>query len=398
MRRSLLLLLPVVLLAAACGAGSSDGTTPTTTAVGTTAASSRVKLVKLGTFDSPVYVAGDPTDSGRVFVVEQSGRIRTLDDGTLRATPFLDIRSRVTSGGEQGLLSMAFAPDYAKSGRFYVYYTDKDENQRVVEFKHGANDELASVSSARTLLVIKDHEPNHNGGQLQFGPDKMLYIGTGDGGGGGDQHPYPGNAQNLHSLWGKILRINPKKSGSHAYTIPKGNPFRTRGGGVRHEIYAYGFRNPWRWSFDRRTGDMVIGDVGEHAVEEIDFRKRGTARGKNFGWRVWEGRQRYQVGQHAVGPVVFPQITHNHAQGWCAIIGGYVVRDLALKALTGRYLYSDECEGRIWSAKLTQARATSNAPIAGLGRVGAVSSFGQDRRGRVYVATSDGPVYRLAAR
>ena len=398
MRRTLLVLLPVVLVVAACGAGSSSGR-PTTAAAApgpAVTAASGVRLVKLGTFTSPVYVAGDPTDSARVFVVEQSGRIRTVDNGNVRSTPFLDIRSRVTSGGEQGLLSMAFAPDYAKSGRFYVYHTDKNEDQRVVEYRRDTAT-VADAGSARTVLVINDHEPNHNGGQLQFGRDHLLYIGTGDGGGGGDAHPYPGNAQNLRSLWGKILRIDPIHRGGHAYSIPKGNPFRTRGGGVRKEIYAYGLRNPWRWSFDRKTGDMAIGDVGEHDVEEIDFRRRGTARGANFGWRVWEGKQRFTPGQSA-RKVIFPIITHDHARGWCAIIGGYVVRDPALPALTGRYVYSDECEGHLWSARLGQHRATSNRRVSGLGRIGAVSSFGEDRRGRVYVATSDGPVYRLAAR
>jgi len=393
MRRLPLLLIPAVLAVAACGAGSSAGEPTGRTA----AAAAGVRLVKLGTFAAPAYVAGDPTDARRVFVVEQAGRIRTIDGGAVRATPFLDIRSAVTSGGEQGLLSMAFAPDYATSGRFYVYSTDRDQRERVVEYRRSAHDPArADPASARTVLVMDDPEPNHNGGQLQFGPDGLLYIGTGDGGGGGDRHPYPGNAQNLRSLLGKILRIDPRRSGSRAYAIPRGNPFRTRGGGVRPEIYAYGLRNPWRWSFDRRTGAMVIGDVGQDRYEEVGYRNRGAARGRNFGWRVWEGRSRYTSGQKAAHPV-FPQLAHSHARGWCAIIGGYVVRDPALPALAGRYVYGDTCEGHLWQVRLSQKGARGDRTVPGLDRVGPVSTFGEDRRGRVYVATTDGPVYRLAA-
>lgn len=407
MRRALLLLVPAVFLVAACGAVSSTGTpttgsvtapprTATTSAVKATAAGAGgVKLVKVASFDSPVDVVGDPDDANRLFVVEQAGRIRVVDHGKTAATPFLDIRSQVTSGGEQGLLGLVFAPGYAQNGRFYVYFTGKDQKQHVVEYRRATAD-AADSDSARPVLVMDDPEPNHNGGDMHFGPDKLLYIGTGDGGGGGDAHGPRGNAQNLKSLLGKLLRIDPRKSGSHAYTIPKGNPFRktARPPGVRPEIYAYGLRNPWRWSFDRKTGDLTIGDVGEHLYEEIDFRKRGTARGANFGWHVWEGRSRFRPAETAKKPV-FPLIVKRHDNGWCAIIGGVVVRDPSVPALNGRYVYGDECEGHLWSAKLSQKKATGDKRAIAK-RIGTIVSFGEDAAGHVYLVTYEGAVYRLA--
>ena len=244
--------------------------------------------------------------------------------GRKLGTPFLDLRDQVTSGGEQGLLSIAFAPDYADSGLFYVYYTDNDERQRVVEYRRASADR-ADPGSARLVLRMDDSESNHNGGQLQFGPDGLLYIGTGDGGGGGDQHGSRGNAQDLGSLLGKILRIDPRASSGRAYSVPGTNPFVGRSG-ARGEIYAYGLRNPWRFSFDRRKGDLVIGDVGQNAYEEIDFVKRGKGRGANFGWRPFEGRSRYAPGESAPGAVA-PVIVRSHEDGNCSITGGVVVRD-----------------------------------------------------------------------
>ncbi len=226
---------------------------------------------------------------------------------------------KITTGSEQGLLSIAFAPDYAASGLFYVFYTDTDGDEAVVEYKRSSED-VADPGSARRLLKVADPEPNHNGGLLLFGPDEQLYIGIGDGGGAGDQHGARGNGQNLGTLLGKILRIDPKASGSRPYTIPSDNPFVNRSG-AKGEIYSYGLRNPWRFSFDRSTGDLTIGDVGQNEIEEIDFVRAGKGRGANFGWRPFEGNDRFTPGESAPGAIK-PVITEKHSDGNCSITGG----------------------------------------------------------------------------
>jgi glucose/arabinose dehydrogenase len=395
-RRAALIALAAGVLVAACGSGSgsqaSSSPTATDESPSATASSRGVKLKSIGHFDQPVYVTSPPGDAGHLFVVERTGRIQVLAGGK-RGT-FLDIRSQVTSGGqEQGLLSVAFPPDYASSGLFYVYFTDKSRKERVVEYKR-ASATRADPGSARLVLQMDDPEPNHNGGLLLFGPDKHMYIGTGDGGGAGDQHGARGNAQNLASPLGKILRIDPKQSGGKAYTVPGDNPFVGRSG-ARPEIYSYGLRNPWRYSFDRKTGDLTIGDVGQDAVEEIDFVRRGKGKGANFGWRVFEGRSRYKPGESAPGAIK-PVITRSHSDGWCSITGGVVVRDPALTGLRGRYLFGDFCKGRIQSAKLQAGKATSvhNTSL----KVDSLSSFGEDARGRVYVVSLGGSVSRLVPR
>jgi glucose/arabinose dehydrogenase len=239
---------------------------------------------------------------------------------------------------------------------------------------------------------MEDSEGNHNGGQLQFGPDELLYIGTGDGGGGGDQHGRFGNAQNLGSLLGKLLRIDPRASDGRPYSVPSDNPFVSRGG-AKPEIYSYGLRNPWRFSFDRANGAVTIGDVGQGAWEEISYRSKGKARGANFGWRVWEGNERYAEGEKAPGHVK-PVIAESHSAGNCSITGGYVIRDASLKAWRGRYVFGDYCRGVIQTAPTTGKRKwkVSDSKL----KVESLSSFGEDARGRVYVTSLDGPVYRLA--
>lgn len=391
---------------AACGSGDSgNSTAPAATTTATAAPSTTpapaaepaqsrgVRLKRIGRFRSPVFVTSPPGDRRRLFVVEQAGRVRVMVGGRLRGAAFLDIRSQVTAGGEQGLLSLAFAPDYASSGRFYVYFTDRSGDQRVVEYKR-ASGTRADAGSARLVLRMADNEGNHNGGQLQFGPDRRLYIGTGDGGGGGDEHGARGNAQNLGSLLGKLLRIDPVASGGRPYTVPSDNPFVGRNG-ARGEVYSYGLRNPWRFSFDRDTGDLSIGDVGQDEIEEIDFVRRGKGRGANFGWRPFEGRSRYAPGESAPGHVP-PVITRSHGRGWCSITGGVVVRDPGLPGLRGRYVFGDFCESRILSARLSTGRARSvrATPL----RVESLSSFGEDARGRVYAVSLSGPVYRLVPR
>ena len=382
----------------ACGSSAArelpDTTSDATSAAATAAAASGVKLVSVGKFKMPLYVTAPPKDLRRVMVVQQGGRISVVRDGKTLSTPFLDISSRVTAGGEQGLLGLAFSPDYAKSGLFYVYFTRRDGKQEVAELRRATSDR-ANAGSIRSVLVMDDPEANHNGGQLNFGPDGLLYIGTGDGGGGGDQHGTIGNAQNLGSLLGKILRIDPRRSGSKAYSVPASNPFVGRAG-ARREIYSYGLRNPWRFSFDRVAGDLIIGDVGQSAVEEIDFTTIAQARGGNFGWRVREGDRPFS--NETVDGAIEPVIVRTHDEGWCSVTGGYVVRDPALPSLRGKYLYGDFCEGKIYGARLSSSGASGNARVAGLPQIAALSSFGEDARGRIYVVSLGGAVSRIAAR
>jgi glucose/arabinose dehydrogenase len=346
------------------------------------AAATGLKRRSVGTFSNPTYVTAPRGDRTRLFVVEQGGTIRVIQRGRKRDRPYLDIRDRVQSGGEQGLLSMAFAPDYRKSRRFYVYYTQQGGDIKVVEFKGRRN--RARKSTARTVLT-QEHSTygNHNGGQLQFGPDGRLYIGLGDGGGGGD--PF-GAGQDLGTHLGKILRINPT-----GRRIPRSNPFRGRRG-AKPAVYSYGLRNPWRFSFDRATGDLVIADVGQNEWEEVDFVGRGRGRGANFGWNAFEGTHRYDDGTSAPGHVE-PVIEHSHGAGFCSITGGYVLRHRSYAGLRGTYVYGDLCEGVVRGARLSAGRATGQRTFGV--RVSSLSSFGEDSRGRVYAASLDGPVYRL---
>ncbi|PZS24340.1 MAG: hypothetical protein DLM61_22440 [Pseudonocardiales bacterium] len=399
-----LLFLAAPALLAACGAGggerhSSAAPSPGAQATSSTRAQAApaargVKLTRIGSFDQPVYVAAPPGDTHRVFVVEQSGKIRVVRDGRKRSTPFLDIHDRISCCGERGLLSMAFAPDYARSRRFYVDYTDRSGDTHVVEFRRSGSRDRALKTSARTVLVQQQPEPNHNGGLVLFGPDGLLYIGLGDGGGANDQHGSPGNGQSLGTVLGKILRIDPRASSGRAYSIPADNPFVGRSG-ARGEIYAYGLRNPWRFSFDRTTGDLTIGDVGQNQIEEVDFARRGRARGVNYGWRVFEGRRPNFPDERASGAVA-PVLTYTLDGGNCSITGGVIVRDRALPSLVGRYVYGDYCVGKLRTARLGAGSATGDRSL-GLA-VSQLSSFGEDARGHVYATSLDGPVYRLTAR
>jgi glucose/arabinose dehydrogenase len=397
-------LLATLLALAACGSDDSAAeTAPAVTASGTThakpSAASGVRLLGLGRFEAPVYVTAPPGDTRRIFVVEQGGTIRVVRAGKRLSRPFLDLRGKVTSGGEQGLLSLAFAPDYARTRRFYVNYTDRAGTQSVVEYRRSkAGRDRALASSARLVLQYDGVESNHNGGLVTFGPDRLLYIGTGDGGGANDQHGARGNAQNLGSLLGKLLRIDPRRSGSTRYTVPSSNPFVGQAGAAA-EIYSYGLRNPWRFSFDRTTGDLAIADVGQGETEEVDFATKGAASGANYGWRPFEGRRRTPGigGSESAPNAIAPVLELSHDDGNCSITGGYVVRDAGLPALDGRYVYGDFCKGQLRSAKLAAGAASGDAAIPGVATVDQLSSFGEDARGRVYVTSLSGPVYRLAA-
>jgi glucose/arabinose dehydrogenase len=384
------------------GSASAEETTPAQSESARTGAgpppaqpaARQVRLLRLGSFDEPTYVTA-PRGDRRRFVVERPGRIRVVKRGKVLRTPFLDISAEVTTGGESGLLSMAFPPDYAGSGRFYVYYTDRAGYLRIAQFRRSAGSaDRADAGSERLVMRVPHHRSNHKGGQLQFGPDGHLYAGFGDGGGGGDPDR---NAQNRSRQLGKLIRIAPRASGG--YSVPADNPFRARSG-ARPENYAYGLRNPYRFSFDRRTGDLAIGDVGQDAVEEIDFveNRRGGGRaprgGYNFGWNVFEGRSRYGEGR-ARGHVP-PVLAHSQDAGYCSIIGGYVIRDRSLgKGLYGKYVYGDYCKTHLRLATLRPRGSRSRELSA---RVSNLVSFGEDGRGRVYAVSLDGPVYRLARR
>jgi len=338
----------------------------------------------VGTFASPTYLTSPPGDTTRLFVVEQAGRIRVLRHDTLLAAPFLDISVKVLSGGERGLLSLAFHPQYATNQRVYVYFTNLNGDIRIVRY-NASTPETANEASADT--VIKIAHPlydNHNGGQLQFGPDGRLYAGTGDGGSGGDPM---GNAQNKHALLGKLLRLN--VDGASGYTIPTDNPFARDTSGAP-EVWSYGLRNPWRFSFDRQTGDLYIGDVGQDLYEEVDVSSTANllGNGLNFGWNVMEGFHCYGAATCNQVGLTLPVLEYPHTGGACAITGGYVYRGTKIAALVGQYLYSDYCVSFVKTYPNGQTWPTLQPP-------GSVSSFGQDAKGEVYIVTLDGPVYRI---
>jgi hypothetical protein len=346
-------------------------------------------LQPIGTFTAPVYVTSLP-DPDRLLVVEQGGRIELWRDGV--TSTFLDIQDRVVSGNEQGLLSVAVAPDYASSGHIYVYYTRTGDGALQID-EYTASGTAVPESSRRALLTIPHPTyANHNGGQLQFGPDGYLYIGTGDGGGGGD--PFE-NAQSLDSLLGKVLRIDPHPSGGAAYSIPPGNPYAGATPGL-DEIWSFGLRNPWRFSFDAVTGDLLIGDVGQSAWEEVDFSPRtsGGGRGLNFGWDCREGRHVYEPTGCPSSGFTDPILEYPNPGTGAAVAGGYVVRDPSVADLYGRYVYADTYAGQIRS--LVPALPDAQGDRAEGLHVDFVSSFGQDTCRRVYVASLSGPVSRLA--
>jgi len=348
----------------------------------------QIRLIKVASgFASPVFVGSAGDRSNRLFVVEQQGRIRILRNGVIAATPFLDIRSRVLCCGEQGLLSVAFPPDFSTSGQFYVYYTDKSSFLVIARYHAGASPDAADPSSETVIMRI-DHvfASNHNGGQLQFGPDGFLYVGTGDGGGGGDPL---GNGQNKNALLGKLLRIDVS---APAYAIPSSNPFVGQSG-VRPEIWAYGLRNPFRFSFDRTTGDLYIGDVGQNLFEEVDFAPAGGRGGENYGWNTMEGFQCYNQPACNQTGLTLPVAAYDHT-GDCSVTGGYVYRGARYPSMQGVYFYGDYCSGRIRG--LTRiGSAWQNRVLLAAGFN--ISTFGQDDAGEIYVAAyGSGDIYTIA--
>jgi len=312
--------------------------------------------------------------------------------GEPAAEPFLDLSGEVSTSGEQGLLSIAFDPDYRRSGRFYVDFTDINGDTRIQEFRRSGSDPtVADPASRREILHVDQPFANHNGGLLLFGPEGDLYVGLGDGGGAGDPMR---NGQNLGTLLGKILRIDPQPSGSAPYSIPESNPFLDEPG-ARPEIYAYGFRNPWRFSFDSRGGALAIGDVGQDSLEEVDLVARRDSAGSNFGWSAFEGSERFNDDQPA-SDAIAPVLEYPLEGDACAVTGGYVVRDEAMRSLYGRYLYADFCRGELRSFPAVPGQQARDDRALGL-RVPHLSSFAEDEAGHIYVISLDGPVYRLEA-
>jgi hypothetical protein len=407
-----LVLLPLALIAviAAMGLISQDG-------MSETAPPPDAKLVEIGRFDEPVHVTS-PAGDDRLFVVEKKGKIWVVDEGRRLSRPFLDLSHLVSvEGSEEGLLSLAFAPDYASTGLFYVDYTDRRHWSVVEEYRRATNPNRADSRTARRVLVIPDETNRHNGGLLLFGPDELMYIGQGDAGGSS-----PGNfpAQRLDNLHGKILRVDPRRAGRRPYRIPEGNPFVGRPG--RDEIWAYGLRNPWRFGFDPATKALVIGDVGQLSAEEIDIASRG---GVNFGWSCFEGTSQFAHGLNgppscteATPPAIElvrgsarvsessadPAVTRGRPRTdtrlmpgdpVCSIVAGVAVQDPALTALVGRHLDGDFCASSLHSFRLEGERAVDDRPLGV--DVPLLSSFGVDARQHVYALSLAGPVYRLEA-
>lgn len=342
----------------------------------------------------PVFVTDAGDGSGRLFIIEQRGDILIVENGRVRETPFLNIRNRVNSqDNERGLLSVAFHPDYKNNGIFFVNYTGEPDGATVIERYHvSADPNVADANSGRVLLQIEQPEPNHNGGMMAFGPDGYLYIGTGDGGGGGDQHGAIGNGQNLKTLLGKMLRIDVN---ADTYAIPADNPFVNRSD-AKPEIWAFGLRNPWRFSFDRATGDLYIGDVGQGSQEEINFQSASARGGENYGWRIMEGVECYDATQNCARPDLIPPIAvYSHDLG-CSVSGGYVYRGQKYPWLVGQYLFADYCSGIVWA---TARAANGEWKTRQVGKFDdTISSFGEDAAGELYVVGhGNGIIYKLTS-
>ena len=340
--------------------------------------------------DNPVLAIAPPGDA-RLFIVEQPGRIRILRDGTVAATPFLDLTDRVAAGGERGLLGLAFHPDFAGTGRFFVNYTHVDGTTRIERFEVGADPDRADAGSGVTLLSVYQPFPNHNGGHLEFGPDGMLYIALGDGGGSADPD---GNGQSVSTLLGKILRID--VDAATPYGIPQDNPF-AGSATARPEIWAYGLRNPWRFSFDAPTGRIYIADVGETAREEVNV-ARASDGGLNYGWSVMEGSACFRTSSCSTEGLTLPVIEYTHEEGRCSVTGGRTYRGAAIPEMAGYYLYADYCRGWIRSFRL-EADTAADHRQWDVPSPGRITSFGRDAEGELYVVTTGGAaggaIYRI---
>ncbi len=403
----------VVALVAGCGTTSSPSPAPATPSptpsataapspspipTPTAAPSSGLIVPRIGlrsvvvSLDSPVDVAAEAGAAGRLFVVEQPGRIRVVANGVLAAQPYLDISSRIASGGERGLLGLALHPDFPKDPRLFVDYTDQNGDTVVSSFEQSLDADAADPASERVLLTVKQPFANHNGGAVAFGPDGMLYIALGDGGSGGDPQ---GNGRSLKTHLAKILRIdvNVPEGQTPAYKVPADNPFADGAGGALPEIWLTGLRNPWRMHFDPLNGDLWIGDVGQGAWEEVDVARAGVG-GLDYGWNTMEGTHCYQPasGCDQTG-LTLPVSEYDHSQG-CAIIGGVVDRGEAQSSFAGWYFFSDDCSGNIWV--IDPSKDAFQEPIKLLETGRSISAFGQDADGNVYLTDlSSGALLQL---
>ncbi len=340
-------------------------------------------------FTQPVAITHAADGSSRIFVVQQSGQIRIISNGAVLPTPFLDISARISTGGERGLLGLAFAPGYAGNGRFYVNYTNTAGSTVIARYtRNAANPDLADAGSEQIVITIAQPFANHNGGQLAFGQDGFLYIGMGDGGSGGD----PGNrAQNPNDLLGKLLRLNVEGGTPATYTVPANNPFVGQAG-FRPEIWALGLRNPWRFSFDRQTGDLYLADVGQNAWEEVNFQLATSPGGENYGWRLMEGNHCFNPSTNCpMAGLTIPVAEYSHSLG-CSVTGGYVYRGTVYPRMQGLYFYGDFCSGRIWSLSGLPGAFQNNLL---LDTAISISSFGEDEAGNLYVADYGGAIYSL---
>ena len=362
------------------------------------------KLVAAG-FQSPVHLASPPHDDNRLFVVEQTGTIRAIKSGQRVPRPFLDIRDRVRAGGERGLLSVAFHPDYTSNRRLFVYYTENAGDLVIAEFTASETDpDIANSANERRLLVIPHRKyGNHNGGQLAFGPDRFLYIGTGDGGSGGDPD---NNAQTKTSLLGKLLRIDvDKPEAGKPYGIPASNPF-VKDAGAAPETWAYGLRNPWRFSFDRATGDLYIADVGQNAWEEVNVQPAASKGGENYGWRYMEGAHCYNPPSGCpTNGLTLPVFEYPQRAGGSSITGGFVYRGCRMPDLRGTYFYSDYMKGFTRTFVLATGKPTQEMDVTGELtpspplQIRRLSSFGEDARGELYLVEHErGEIYRVVPR
>ncbi len=372
-------MLVLISLASACNGSSGGGAVVSTPGLAAT--------VVVSGLSSPLHLTA-PASDPRLFVVEKPGRIRVVENGQLHATPFLDISNLVSTGSEQGLLSVAFHPQYAANGYFYVNYTDTSGNTRVVRYAVSADASVADAASAKLILTVAQPAGNHNGGHVLFGPDGMLYIAMGDGGGGGD--PFS-NGQDTGTLHGALLRIDVDQG--DPYAIPADNPLVGQPG-ARAEIWAYGLRNPWRIAFDRATNLLYIADVGQNAWEEVNVASAATG-GLNYGWNIMEGQHCFNGGACNSSGLVLPVHEYDHGVG-CSITGGHVYRGSAMPAVRGHYFYSDFCTGFLRSFVYANGTAT-DAREWEVGSVGRVLSFGEDAAGELYVLSQNGNVYRLIA-
>jgi glucose/arabinose dehydrogenase len=357
---------------------------------GARAAASAQSVMRLeqvgGQFRNPVYLtapAGDP----RLFVVEQAGRIRIVKDGSTVSRPFLDISERVGSGGERGLLSMAFHPDFRSNGYFFVNFTNRQGDTRVERFRVSSDPDVADPGSSMLVITIDQPYSNHNGGLVMFGHDGMLYIGMGDGGSGGDPHR---NGQNRQVLLGKLLRIDVDRSAP--YAIPPDNPY-AKGGGGRGEIWAIGLRNPWRFAFDRPSGLLYIADVGQNEREEIDV-ESAAAPGLNYGWSVMEGDRCFRGASCDRAGLTAPKVSYGREGGACSVTGGFVYRGRRIPSIAGHYFYSDYCAGWLRSFRVEGGAVTDRREWK-MDSIGHVVSFGEDSSGEMYIIAEGGKVFRF---